>query len=419
MRIQIHDLDDDELVAALGRINSQHQVTTAELLAHLIEVDARRLALMGGFSSLRAYATGVLGFGDSEAYHRIGAARTAARYPVVLEMVARGELSLSAINVLSVHLSADNHGELLGAARGKSKRAIQHLLAERFPKPDATTAIRKLPVRTAPAPAPTVPAQESPAVPALVAGPDEPARRQPQPPRTVATPTPSTAPDLVLVAPKRADVIEPTSRERYKVAFAAPRTLVDKLEQARNLLSHKLPGADLAELVELGLDLLIAQEEKRRFGVGARRRTRQAQACVPASAPPEPLELSAPADRLDRQPASAEAAPPASCALASTAANNLPAHLKVPVSRYVPVEVRRAVYLRDEGRCTFTDPRTGHRCGSQWQVELDHLDERALGGPNTTENLTLSCKRHNGLRARKTFGDAHIDRAIERSRGGR
>ena len=204
LRIQLHGLDDDELVTALGRINSRHEVTTAELLAHLIEVDERRLALMGGFSSLRAYATGVLGFGDSEAYHRIGAARAAARYPVVLEMVARGELSLSAINVLSAHLSADNHRELLGAARGKSKRAIQHLLAERFPEPDAATAIRKLPVRKAPAPAPTALAQETPAVPAPVARPDEPAYQLPQPPQTVATPTTSAAPDLVLVAPATA-----------------------------------------------------------------------------------------------------------------------------------------------------------------------------------------------------------------------
>jgi hypothetical protein len=418
---QLRDLTDDDLVASLQRVQGRHRHTTAELLAHLIEVERRRLHLDQSFSSLHVYATETLLFSDSEAYHRIGAARAAARFPAVLDMVACGELTLSTVNQLKAHLDGDNYEELLEAARGKSRRQIQHLLAERFPKPDAATQVRKMPARVAAAPAPTgttAPAP-SPAVTPATKENDSRASASPctreQPPRPVISAAASAAPALVLTSPKHADLVEPTSRERYKVAFAAPRTLVDKLEQARNLLSHKLPGADFAAVFELGLDLLIAQEEKRRFAVGTRRRKAKTEV-VPAAKAPEPLVLTPPPD-LGNAP-DPEVTPPAPVTrepVEAGEAEREPDPTPAARSRYCSAEVREQVYRRDQGRCTYVDPETGRRCGSAWKIELDHLHEWALGGPNTSENMTLRCKRHNLHRARKTFGDHAVDCAIERS----
>ena len=419
---KLRALSDPDLVASLQRVKSRHQHNTAELLAHLVEVDRRRLYLDAGFSSLHTYTTETLQCSDPEAYHRIGAARAAAEYPVVLGMVARGELSLSTINQLKAHLDEDNHEELLDAARGMTRSRLQHLLAERFPRPDAATQVRKLPARAAAAPASTERPAQGPS-PAAAPAEQEIGSQVTPPPRTsgqasqpvvsAAAPAPAA---LILTPPKHADIVEPTARERYKVAFAAPRTLVDKLEQARNLLSHKLPGADFAAVFELGLDLLIAQEEKRRFGVGTRRRKAKVDV-PPAAKEAQPLVLTAPPD-LGHAPAP-EASPPAPVAhdpAEGGEAEREPDPAQTARSRYCSAEVREQVYLRDGGRCTYTDPQTGRRCDSAWQIELDHLHEWALYGPSTPENLTIRCKRHNGHRARKTFGDEHIDRAIERSR---
>jgi 5-methylcytosine-specific restriction endonuclease McrA len=64
----------------------------------------------------------------------------------------------------------------------------------------------------------------------------------------------------------------------------------------------------------------------------------------------------------------------------------------------VTAEVRRQVWRRDEGRCAWVGP-DGHRCGSRWRLEIDHLESAALGGPSTPENLRLACalcrSRHN------------------------
>ncbi len=78
-------------------------------------------------------------------------------------------------------------------------------------------------------------------------------------------------------------------------------------------------------------------------------------------------------------------------------------------SRHVPAEVRRAVWKRDEGRCTFiaTD---GHRCGATRKLTLHHDHAYARGGPPTLENLRLVCSGHNDLLARADFGDRHMNR---------
>ena len=54
-------------------------------LALLAEVDARRLYLGEGCSSLFTYCTQVLHLSEHAAYHRIEAARAARQYPVILD----------------------------------------------------------------------------------------------------------------------------------------------------------------------------------------------------------------------------------------------------------------------------------------------------------------------------------------------
>ncbi|HEX7623007.1 MAG TPA: HNH endonuclease signature motif containing protein [Anaeromyxobacteraceae bacterium] len=74
----------------------------------------------------------------------------------------------------------------------------------------------------------------------------------------------------------------------------------------------------------------------------------------------------------------------------------------------IPAAVRREVWTRDEGRCTWRGP-DGQRCGSMWKVELDHLRPAALGGPSTVENLRILCRAHNTLSAERVFGRAHME----------
>ncbi len=72
-------------------------------------------------------------------------------------------------------------------------------------------------------------------------------------------------------------------------------------------------------------------------------------------------------------------------------------------SRYIPAEVKRLVWARDQGRCSYVNPKTGRRCGSRYMIQMDHIKPYSLGGLSTKENMRLLCAGHNRFRARQTF----------------
>jgi 5-methylcytosine-specific restriction endonuclease McrA len=82
--------------------------------------------------------------------------------------------------------------------------------------------------------------------------------------------------------------------------------------------------------------------------------------------------------------------------------------------RHVPAAVRRAVFARDEGRCTYCDE-TGQRCRETHGLELHHLHPSARGGGHTAENITLRCRAHNTLAAEEDFGKELVERAKDSS----
>lgn len=77
--------------------------------------------------------------------------------------------------------------------------------------------------------------------------------------------------------------------------------------------------------------------------------------------------------------------------------------------RAAPATVRREVWARDGGRCTFT-VEDGRRCEGRWQLELDHVDPVALGGASRVDNLRLRCREHNLLYAEEVYGREHMAR---------
>jgi 5-methylcytosine-specific restriction endonuclease McrA len=80
-------------------------------------------------------------------------------------------------------------------------------------------------------------------------------------------------------------------------------------------------------------------------------------------------------------------------------------------TRHIPAAVRREVYDRDGGRCTFVAS-DGTRCGDTRRLEFDHASPWARGGESTAANLRLRCSAHNALAAEQAYGRAHIERKV-------
>ena len=129
-------LSDGVLLRDLAALVIRERATTAVLLAHLAEVDARRLYLPAAYPSMYLYCVHELRLSEEAAFKRIHAARTARRFPAIFAALAEGRLHLSAVVMLAPHLTPETADELLAAAAGKSKSEIEQLLAQRFPRPD-------------------------------------------------------------------------------------------------------------------------------------------------------------------------------------------------------------------------------------------------------------------------------------------
>jgi hypothetical protein len=204
------------LLAETIRLAAEERLATGRLIAALAEVDARKLYLGEGCSSLFVYCTRVLHLSEHAAYSRIEAARAAQRFPRILELLIDGALTLTTVTLLAPQLTEDNHRVALDAARHRSKREVELQVAALRPLPPVAGSIRKLPQRKCTGATADI-AQECDA--ARTAVPVVPA----------ATARPSDTPASVPVKPP---VVKPLSPEHYKIQFTMSRDMHEKLRRA-------------------------------------------------------------------------------------------------------------------------------------------------------------------------------------------
>jgi hypothetical protein len=326
-------LADEVLLRDLANLVAQDRATTAILLAHIAEVDARKLYVPAGYPSMHAYCVEELHLSEDAAYKRIRVARAARQFPAIFTALAAGQLHLAAAYLLTPHITQENAKELIVAATHKRKNEVEEFLARRFVLPETMARIRVIPG--------VPPAQLAP-------GPVEDESR-----------TPGEGARSDSASPMRHPLMDPPSigggegpEERYFLQLTIPKSTREKLRYAQALLSHAVPGGDPAHVFDRALDALILQLEKRKFG----------------------------------------------------GAGVQPSRPRVSFrKRHIPVAVRRAVWERDQGRCTFVGT-NGKRCTSIRLLEFDHIEPLAWGGRATVEGMRLRCRAHNQFEAERAFG---------------
>ena len=253
-------LNDNALLSQFSELVRQDREGKANLLRHIDAIDSRKLWARLGRPSLFDFLVTRHHMSEATAFKRIGAARTARRFPLLFAMVARGELHLSGIHRIKAHLTQENHEQVLAAAKHKTIRQIEELVAHFAPQPDAPSTLRALPNRapTAQALAATAPAAPLFAAPSLAAS------------TPSLVPVAPTAP--VPLAPRRDPDPTPLSPGRWKLQVTLGQRSRDKLKQLQDLLAHKIPNGDPAAIVERALDALLNQVHKRKTGATAKPR---------------------------------------------------------------------------------------------------------------------------------------------------
>jgi hypothetical protein len=242
-------LSDRELLEQVSILAQRERAATAALVAHLAVLDERRLYLGEGCSSLFTYCTRVLHLSENAAYRRVEAARVVRSYPIVLDLLSEGSISLTTIRLLAPELTPANHRRLLEASRHKPTRQVEKVVARLRPLPDVPSTIRQLPTRTASLVFPAPPEAEAP---------DDPASA-------------SEAPILEIRPPAR-PVVVPLSAKRFKIQFTATEETHDLLRRAQDLLRHQIPNGAVGEVMAKALKMLVKQLEKEKIAATDRPR---------------------------------------------------------------------------------------------------------------------------------------------------
>jgi len=328
-----------------------------------------------GFASMWDFCRKGLGLCESTTGRRLKAIKVIEGFPAAVDYLRDGRLCVTRLLLLADVLTAENATDLFEGASRKSLRDIELLVASEDPKPAPPPRIHKFPTKSdppTPAPslnfdAPAEPVQNS-TLPSPHPTEPEPEPEAPPAPEPKAEPTP-------LPRPRRRATVRPTSAQEYSARLPVSREWVQKLELAKKFGSHVVPTGDPVAILELALDLFIEKYGKRRGAIAPKPRAKKAAPEV-ATAPAKPADAEA-----QKEP---------------------------PKKERFTADDRRALWNRDGGRCVWPVD-TGGVCGSEWQLEVDHVEAAAKGGATDVSSARQLCRKHNDQHARETFGEAFLE----------
>jgi hypothetical protein len=352
-------LADQRVLCEYDAIEARENADTATALALLGEIDARRLYVPAGYPSMYAYCLQARHMSEDRAYKRIRVARAARAFPAIYHAVAEGRLHLSALFLLAPHLTPETVDALLGAAMHKTKAQVERLLAERFPRPDLPALVQPICVQTADEGAVARAQPSDPQALAGLEGPPALGRVIPTEARNRSVPL-----EPLAATPSPHAKLAPLSAERFAVQFTMDQPMHDQLRYVQSLLGVTVRPGDLAKVFALALECLQDKLERRKFG-----------------------KCSRPGRRRGSRDA-----------------------------RYIPTEIRREVWKRDGGRCTFVGT-GGKRCDARESLEFDHVDPVARGGQATVGGLRLLCRAHNQHAADCVLGRDFMQGKRQQERG--
>lgn len=351
-------LSNAELVSKLKFCVSEERKILTEILHLLREVEARRLYALYGYSSLFAFTVHELGYEESSAYRRIEAMRLLKTLSVdaskkVEASLETGRMSLTNLSALQsfikkkeVHekkkLNLEEKKELLEKIEGKSTRECQSLLV-------------------------------------------------------------NLDPELVAPASEKERAL-PNHKTELKIIIS--NELLQKLKRVQELRAHANPEMTYAEIIEYVTEVTLNKMDPDRRKVDRRAQDTQELNSQELNRSQKPRTL--PAPEVARKPPTVVTALPApkdtqvSSEIKSSKMyfqNNSPSNRPS-----IPAHIKRAIWLRDQGCCTYRNPETGRQCGSRFAIQFEHKIPVSKQGDSSESNIILLCRSHNLAQAIQEFG---------------
>jgi hypothetical protein len=334
--MNLKHLKNEELNQSLKSLVHQERETLSSILRHIAEVDRRRLYLEMAYPNLFTYLTEYLGYSAGSAQRRLDAARLIREAPSLPDKLQSGELNLAQISLLQKAIRQKKKESHLTLTQESKSQLLDSLCGQSLQHSTQILA-RELDLEL------------------------------------------KTAPQIQ---------VQKDASIRFEITLS--QTQWQKLQTARELLSHSLPSGSWDEMLESLCDRLIAQKLK---GKEANKDKVKGQSQI--QGPRANCEQSQSQDQSHR----AELTKNQSSGKDS---EQSPLQLEPTASR-VRASVKKMILRRDQC-CQWQDPQSGKKCTSKWQLQVDHLQPKWASGSHHPDNLQILCGPHNRLKYQKEAG---------------
>jgi hypothetical protein len=329
---------------------STERNATYKVLNYLSEIESRRLHLEEGYSSMFDFCLKFLGYDESQTHRRLSAMRLMREIPQIEPKVISGELSLTALskakttfNKIAKNKAALNvrdKVEILKTLENKSIRECELELIKICPE----------------------------------------------------------------IVPLKSEVERLLTEDLSELKIILNKATLSKIARLKNHFSHKNPNMTTAEL----FTLLVNEKTESNELIKKSGPPKREKSCAELHAPEHVEDLAqpgntSPAHRIKN------ANTPLPIQDLNQKINQMINQSGVEinlrkVSRYIPINISREVWRKNNSQCSYVNSETKRRCNSTFKLEVDHIKPFAMGGAHSEDNLRLLCKSHNLHHAVKTFG---------------
>ena len=389
---QLGNLSTEALAHSLDGVIANERQHVVFVIAHLAVLRERKGHLELGYQSLFEYCEEHLKLSKGTVWNRLQVAGVARRFPVVLDELFCGLISLTVAGQLAPHLTEENVGELMARSRGKTKAEVAEILVEFAPKPAVRPGVSR------------------------ARGSADRERDSTNGAVEILSSSERGATTQAAPAPPPRGRLEPAEPEVFNFRFAGSGELKGKLERFAEVVGVADPRRNMAEVLEKALDIALEHRDPKQR---AERREERAEKHRAKRAEKHRAERAEKHQKKEAQEQPEKRTEETQIS-AGGRTQGLPAGPRTRVpralatrkrSRHIPAALRDEVLERASHRCEFR-ARDGRRCRARTALQVDHRQPYACAGAHSSENLRALCPQHNLYEAERHFGVEFMEEKI-------
>ena len=344
--MNLKSLTNAQLNDLLQNLAKSERKLTHEILLHINEVESRRLFAQYGFGSTLDYLVKECHYSESSAYRRIQAARLLKIVPEVSTKIEEGKINLTQLS------------KVQSLIQQQEKQTREKVTLET--KQDLLQKIEN---------------QNSFHTEKLIAK------------------------ELNIIIQDR-DVVKVQQDESVYVSLKLSKEQNEKIKEVKSLMSHINPNPTFAEVFEYLADFYVAKKK----GLKKIQTQTQTQTAIEVQSNTEVRsshlqgrslggnsvqsnQKKTIKNKIQRNPITGHVI---------IKGENAKQHRSAVFQRaHIPSSIKNAVKYFANHQREFIDDKTGRRCLSKHQLEIDHKIPKTKGGGDCMTNLRVLCKQHN------------------------